>query len=61
MNVGQTEIPDVRYPKKVERRPDRISDVRYLEKVERRLDKIPDVRYPGVMLAKKNSGCEISG
>ena len=46
LNVGQTEIPDVRYPKKVERRPDRISDVRYLEKVERRLDRIPNVRYP---------------
>ena len=51
----------LRMKKKLERRPDGIPDVRYLEKVERRLDKIPDVRYPGVMLAKKNSGCEISG
>nr|CAN75577.1 hypothetical protein VITISV_022178 [Vitis vinifera] len=39
-------IPDVRYPEKVERRPDRIPDVRYPEKVERRSDRIPDVRYP---------------
>ena len=37
---------DMRYPEKVERRPDRIPDVRYPEKVERRSDKIPDVRYP---------------
>ena len=39
----------VRYPEKVERRPDRILDVRYLEKVERRPDIIPDVRYPSEM------------
>ena len=39
----------MRYPKNVERWPDRIPDVRYLEMVERRLDKIPDVRYPGGM------------
>ena len=40
------QAPDVKYPEKVERRPDRISNVRYPEKAERRLDRIPDVRYP---------------
>ena len=30
------QAPDVKYPKKVERHPDRIPDVRYREKVERR-------------------------
>ena len=39
----------MRYPEKVESRPDRIPDVRYPEKVERRLDRIPDVRYLGGM------------
>ena len=38
---------DAKYPKKVERRPDRISAVRYPKKVGRRPDIIPDVRYPG--------------
>ena len=37
---------NVKYPEKVERRPDKILDVRYREKVERRQDRIPDVRYP---------------
>ena len=36
-------IPAVRYPKKVGRRPDRILAMRYLH----RPDIIPDVRYPG--------------
>ena len=40
------QVPDVKYPEKVERRPDKIPDVRYPEMVERRPDKIPDVRYP---------------
>ena len=39
-------IPNVRYPKKVERRSDRILDMRYPKKVECRSDRIPDVRYP---------------
>ena len=30
------QAPDVKYPEKVERRPDKIPDVRYPEKVERR-------------------------
>ena len=39
----------MKYPKKVERWPDRIPDVRHPEKVECRPDKIPDVRYPSGM------------
>ena len=34
------QAPDVKYPEKVERRPDKIPDVRYPEKVERRPNKI---------------------
>ena len=30
------QVPDVKYPEKVERRPDRIPDVGYPEKMERR-------------------------
>ena len=51
----------MRYPEKVERRPDRIPDVRYPDKVERWPDGIPDVRCPDGMTAEKNSGCEASG
>ena len=40
------QAPDVKYPEKVERRPDRIPDVRYPEKVERQPDRISDVRHP---------------
>ena len=39
------QAPDVKYPDKMERRPDRIPDVRYPEKVGRRPDRIPDVRH----------------
>nr|CAN75620.1 hypothetical protein VITISV_023701 [Vitis vinifera] len=34
------QAPDVKYPEKVERRPDRIPDVRYPEKVECRPNRI---------------------
>ena len=43
----------------MERRPD--PDVRYPEKAKRRPDKIAAVRYSGGMLTEKNSGCEIFG
>ena len=54
---------DVKYPEKVERRPDRIPNVRYPEKVEWRWDRIPDVRHPEEMrtLAGQNFGYEIFG
>ena len=51
----------MRYPKKRERRPDRIPDVRYPEKVERHLDRIPDVRYPDDMERASLSGATPSG
>nr|CAN72922.1 hypothetical protein VITISV_035250 [Vitis vinifera] len=35
-------------------------DVKYPEKVERRPDRIPDVRYPDGMSAEKNSRCDTS-
>ena len=35
------QVPDVKYPEKVESRPDRIPDVRCPEKVESRPDRIP--------------------
>ena len=57
------QAPDVKYPEKVERRPDRITVVRYPDKVGHRSDRIaamrhsdkverwpgiiPDVRHPG--------------
>ena len=59
------QAPDVKYPEKVERRPDRIAAMRYHEKVgcrpdiiaavrhpdkiERRPNRIPDVRHLGGM------------
>ena len=56
-------IPDVRYPDKVERRPDRIPDVRYPEKVECRPDRIPtpggmsyDSRPGGISDATRRNG-----
>ena len=53
----------MRYPKKVERRPDRIPDVIYPEKVERRPGRIPDVIYPEKVERRpgRNSGCDMSG
>ena len=51
----------MRYPEKVERRPDRIPDMGYPEKVEHRPDRIPDVRHPSGMSTEKNSGCDMSG
>ena len=56
---ASSEFIYVRYPEKVERRPD--PDVRYPEKAKRRPDKIAAVRYSGGMLTEKNSGCEIFG
>ena len=43
------QAPDVKYPEKVERRPDRIAVVRHPDKVERWPDRILDVRYPDGM------------
>ena len=51
----------MKYPEKVERRPDRILDVKHPEKVERWPGRIPDVRHPGGMSAEQNSGCDTSG
>ena len=39
----------MKYPEKVERRPDRIAIVRHPDKVECWPDRIPDVRHPGGM------------
>ena len=44
-SLTRWQAPAAKYPKNVERRPDRI----------------PDVRYPGGMSTEKNSGCEMSG
>ena len=37
----------MKYPEKVERRPNRMAAARYPEKVGCRPGRIPDVRYPG--------------
>ena len=37
----RSQAPDVKYPEKVERQPDRILDVKYPKKVESRPDRIP--------------------
>ena len=52
-------ITAVRYPEKVGCRPDIIAVVRHPDKVERWAD--PDVRYPGGMSTGKNSGYEMFG
>ena len=39
----------MKYPEKVEHRPDRIAAVRHPDKVEHWPDRIPDVRYPDGM------------
>ena len=54
-------IPAMRYPEKVGCRPDRIAAVRHPNKVERWPGRIPDVRYPGGMSTEKNFGSEMSG
>ena len=60
----------MKYPKKVERLPDRIPDVRHPEKVGCRSDRIAVVRHPGGMSenfrpdgmsAEKNSRYDILG
>ena len=45
----------MKYPEKVERRPDRIAAVRYPEKVEHRPDRIAAVRHP------EKVGCRSDG
>ena len=52
---------DVKYPEKVESRPDRIPDVRYPEKVESRPDRIPDVRYPKKVEHRKGDHLRVQG
>ena len=41
------QAPDIKYPEKGERRPDRMAAVRYLDKVERWPNRMAAVRHPG--------------
>nr|CAN76237.1 hypothetical protein VITISV_034854 [Vitis vinifera] len=55
------QAPNVKYPEKVERQPDKIPDVRYPKKVERQPDKIPDVRYPEKVERRKEDCLRVQG
>ena len=55
------QAPDVKYPEKVESRPDRILDVRYPKKVESWPDRIQDVRYPEKVERRKGDRLHVQG
>ena len=46
----------MKYPEKVEHRPDRIAAVRHPDKVEHWPDRIPDVRHSGGMSENSRPG-----